>query len=264
MHELITPPIGIKEKHPALKEISPDGFPTTTIVIPDGNVRWATSQGLSSIEGHMAGGNVSLALVQVFVEIPEMQNLLTWGWSHDNWKRSNQETKGVMQVIEKTIQLALPLFEKHQIKFSRLGREEKIRGQFPRLWRTIQEAEEITKNYDRKKFGLLLDFSGDDQDLRMAQKLAEMKGQNPNLIVTEELWHSLRDGYELGFKPADLVIRTSGELRTSGIGWPGERAEFVSIQKNLPEIGEEDIVDALVEYSHRQRRLGGRPQIVTS
>ncbi len=140
MTEIPSPTLDIEDRQPRLKEISSERRPETVLVIPDGNVRWATSNGLSSFEGHIEGGRVMFGLLQVFVEIPETKNLMAWGLSHENWKRPNQEIKGVMKAIEQTIELAMPFFDKHKVRFARLGREDKIRGQFPSLWRTIQEA----------------------------------------------------------------------------------------------------------------------------
>lgn len=264
IHEGISPDLSVEDRYPRLKEAPSASRPKVVFFIPDGNIRWAQRLGIKdTIEGHRAGARKMFGALELITAIPEVETVMTWGYSHDNWNRSNQEIRGIMKVLEETTKKALPIFHEKQIRFKRLGRPEKIRGQFGSLWKTLETAEKETENYTDRRFGLLLDFNGDDQELRMAQQLSEMIRQNPDLVVTEELWNSLRDGWAEGFRPADLVIRTSGELRTSGLGWPGDRAEFVSIPKNLPESENEDFVEAFVEYSQRQRRFGGRPQAIS-
>ncbi len=255
-----SPTLSIEDRYPKLKEAPSASRPKIVFFIPDGNVRWAEGLGFKdSIEGHRAGARKTYGALELFAAIPEIETLMTWGYSHDNKGRPNQEIKGIMKVIEETAKRTLPFFHEQQIRFKRIGRPETIRGQYESLWKTLENAERETEHYTQRRFGLFLDYNGDEQELRMAQQLAERIRQNPNLVVTGDLWNSLRDGWAEGFRPADLVIRTSGELRTSGLGYFGDRAEFVSISKNLPDMENEDVVDALVEYSGRKRRFGGRP-----
>ncbi|KKS11121.1 MAG: Isoprenyl transferase, partial [Parcubacteria group bacterium GW2011_GWB1_41_5] len=68
---------------------------------------------------------------------------------------------------------------------------------------------------------------------------------------------SLRDGNG-EIPPADLVIRTSGEQRLSGLGWLGDYAEFYVIKKLLPDADTQDFIQGILEYSKRERRFGGR------
>jgi undecaprenyl pyrophosphate synthase len=57
--------------------------------------------------------------------------------------------------------------------------------------------------------------------------------------------------------PVDLIIRTSGEQRTSGfMMWRSEYAEMYFTEKNWPAFEVEDLEAALGEYEARQRRFG--------
>lgn len=225
-------------------------------IIPDGNRRWAVEQGMRPEEGMEAGAGAMLRVANFFFNDPEIETLYAWAFSTENWSRPQEQIDAVMQVTESTIKAALPLFEQHQISFKRLGRTERIEREYPSLWQTIQDAEERTKDFKNKKFGLLLDFGGDDQNLRIAQRLKTIILEDPNVEITEDLIASLRDGYEEGFRPADAVARTSGEHRTSGMGWIVEKAEFISIPSYLPEIGEEEGKYIKEEFKRRQIRNG--------
>ena len=58
----------------------------------------------------------------------------------------------------------------------------------------------------------------------------------------------------------DLVIRTSGELRTSNfLIWQAAYAEWYVTPTLWPDFGKEELQAALVEFTHRERRFGGVP-----
>ena len=78
-----------------------------------------------------------------------------------------------------------------------------------------------------------------------------------NKRVDAVLIEKLRDGQGL-IKPADLIIRTSGEQRVSDLGWLSQNSEFYSIKKFLPDTNARDFVMALIDYTKRERRFGAR------
>ena len=55
----------------------------------------------------------------------------------------------------------------------------------------------------------------------------------------------------------DLVIRTSGELRTSNfLPWQIVYSEFIFLDKNWPDFTEEDLDEAIKTYQKRNKRMG--------
>jgi undecaprenyl diphosphate synthase len=117
------------------------------------------------------------------------------------------------------------------------------------LLKTIEEAESKTVLNSRKTLALFLDYG----ERFMLEEFAKARMMEPTL-ETYELLSKINNGLPL----FDMVLRTSGEQRMSGFGPLATLAEFVSIKKNLPEIEDEDIINALKEFSSRQRRFGGR------
>lgn len=64
--------------------------------------------------------------------------------------------------------------------------------------------------------------------------------------------------YTVGIPDPDLLIRTSGELRTSNfLPWQIVYSEFLFIEKNWPEFDEKDLDGAIEEYIKRNRKFGG-------
>lgn len=55
----------------------------------------------------------------------------------------------------------------------------------------------------------------------------------------------------------DLVIRTSGQIRTSGfLPWQTIYSELVFMEKHWPEFTEEDLLNAIKEYQNRTIKKG--------
>ena len=64
--------------------------------------------------------------------------------------------------------------------------------------------------------------------------------------------------YQPDLPDPDLVIRTSGEQRTSGFQlWEGAYSELLFLKKYWPDFEEADVKAVLKEYQRRNRRFGG-------
>ena len=57
----------------------------------------------------------------------------------------------------------------------------------------------------------------------------------------------------------DLIIRTSGEIRTSNcLPWQLAYTEFYFVQKLWPDFTTDDLDLAIEEYNKRNRKFGGK------
>lgn len=244
--------ISVFERFPQLKEIPKEKFPNHVLIIPDGNGRWAQINRKPPIVGHAKG---YLVLKQVMENLQHMpiKIVTVWGFATDNWKRTKEETDNLMELFEKGLKELLPKLLKTNSRFIHLGRKDRIPLY---LKKTIEKAESETEKNNHKILCVAIDFGGEDQELRIMQAVRNFpKDEKINLDVLRKL----RDGHG-EIPPADLIIRTSGEQRTSDIGWLAQNSEFYSIKKLLPQTRIEDFIDALTDYSKRQRRFGARPK----
>lgn len=245
------PPPTIFERFPKLKEIPEGGFPQNILIIPDGNRRFARLNNQNPLQGHIEGTKVTLDILRDLRDLP-IPFVSLWGFSSDNVKRPKDEVEGLMTLFENTIQENIDELKQENARFIHLGNRRILTSS---LLSTIDNAEEQTKNNSGQTLVMLLGFGGRDQEIRQAKRLRDILFMIPETQVTDELWESLRDGKGL-VPPAKLIIRTSGEMRTSNIGWIGADAEFYSIRELFPEIGTEHIVNGIVDFSHRQLRMG--------
>lgn len=240
------------EKFPHLKNIPKEKFPNHLLLIPDGNGRWAKLYHKNITDGHRAGAEVIKNIYNDLWQLP-IKFITIWGFSADNWSRTKEEADGIMKVIDETLKVMLPSAIERNARIVHIGRKDRI-PEF--LRKSFENAEEITKKNTQSYLCLAVDFAGMDQEVRMMKKMVEEKVKD----VTPEVIESHRDTGGL-VPPADLIIRTSGEKRTSDLGWLSMNSELSFISKLLPNTGSKDIVDAIVDYAKRERRFGGRPQV---
>jgi undecaprenyl diphosphate synthase len=242
----------IFEKFPELKGISNEKFPRHVLIIPDGNGRWAKKINSIPIIGHRQGFKVLRGVLENLQELP-IDIVTVWGFAADNWKRTKEEVAELMQLFEEGLNGIVPGLLKNKSKFIHLGRKDRIPFS---LQVAIEKAEKATRNNMGKILCLAIDFGGEDQELRIMQAVRSLP---KNTTIDLNVVRNLRDG-KGEIPPADLIIRTSGENRTSDIGWLGTNSEFYSISKLLPDAGIKDFIKAIIDYSTRERRFGARPK----
>jgi undecaprenyl diphosphate synthase len=219
----------------------------------DGNGRWAQTRGLPRLLGHRRGAK-ALEDAVGYAEAAGVKYLSVYAFSTENWRRSEAEVSGLMLLFERYIKKKLgPLKARHgRMRFA--GRRDRL----PRsLVRTIEEAEESTRNETGIQLILCVDYGG-RQELVDAVKKIVTSGMPPESVTEEALSGFM---YLPDVPEPDLIIRTSGEKRLSNFWlWTGTYSELFFTDALWPDFGKEDLDAALASYAARQRRRGGRPE----
>ncbi len=214
-------------------------------IIPDGNRRWAKKRILEPWKGHEQAINTIQNIMDWCRESSEISVLTMWLFSTENWKRAPQEVKKLMKMLEDYLRKKRKQFIENQTRFLHSGRKDRIPTS---LLEIIEELEKETAEFDGFTLHLALDYGGKDELLRAISKL---KGE-----VTEESLRSALDHPEL--PDIDLIIRTSGEFRTSNFFlWQSTYAEWFFTEKLFPDLTVEDIEVSIDTFKKRKRRFGG-------
>ena len=218
--------------------------------IVDGNRRWAKQHGLPTYEGHLAGHNVlkdiAIATLEAGAEYAS-----AYVFSTENWKRSADEVKRLMGLVLQLVSSDLPEFQKRNIRLRVAGTRE---GLEPRIMKAIDKAEAETAANTSGTLILCFNYGGQLEIVDAVKKVLQAGIAADEL--TEE--HIAEQLYLPDVPPLDLVVRTSGEQRLSNFMlWRSAYSEFLFLEKNWPDMTNDDVAFIMSEYEKRQRRFGG-------
>ncbi|MGB3147583.1 MAG: polyprenyl diphosphate synthase [Paracoccaceae bacterium] len=223
-------------------------------IIMDGNGRWATSRGLPRLVGHRRGANRVRAIVRAAPGLG-IRYLTIFAFSTENWKRSTEEVLGLMALFARYIR-------NEADKLSAAGVRVKFIGSRGRLDPVIQELmagiEAKTAQNDRLVLTIAINYGGRDEISRAARKLAEdvAAGRLDAKDADEAALAARLDTADL--PDPDLIIRTSGETRTSNfLLWQSAYAEYEFTETLWPDFTAEELADIIDKFARRERRYGG-------
>ncbi len=231
-------------------------IPDHIAIIPDGNRRWARARNLSTLEGHKRGFDRTVELGRAARQLG-VHTLTIWGFSTENWDRTPAEISYLMKLYEKLIDNYLKEAKEDGVKIVHLGRRDRLPKN---LIRKLDCAQEETKNNKKYVINLAIDYGGHDEIIRVVKQMMQ-DGVKPD-HVNKKLFEKYLDTKSQPYPYVDLLIRTSGEQRTSGLLlWQMEYAEMYWESDHLPDFNPNKLRDAILDYSRRRRRFGGNDQL---
>ena len=229
--------------------------PEHIAIIMDGNRRWAKENKLPSKFGHKKGAEV-LEKISRYCNKIGIKYLTVYAFSTENWKRAKDEVMSIMILLNAYLDRFIKNADVDNMKIKIIGDLDS--ETVPKKLRDkMHEMEEITKNNTGMIFNIAFNYGGRSEIVRATKKIAE-KVKNGEISINnidEKLFAS--ELYTCNQPDPDLVIRTSNELRTSNfLPWQITYSEFLFLKKYWPDFNENDIDEAIVEYSRRHRRKG--------
>jgi len=232
-----------------------ENLPNHISIIMDGNRRWAKKRMLPVKLGHREGAKTLEKIVRYANKI-EIKYLTVYAFSTENWKRSKEEVDALMNLLKEYLDDYSKRADTENIKINILGDMTAFNEE---LQESINNAMERTRNNTGIVFNICLNYGGRDEMTKAAQKIAQkVKDGKLNVedITEEVITESL---YTANMPDPDLMIRTSGELRTSGfLLWQLAYTEFIFLEKYWPDFKESDLDECIGIYQKRNRKFGGK------
>jgi undecaprenyl diphosphate synthase len=223
--------------------------PDHLAIIMDGNGRWARQRGLPRLAGHRAGTENIRPVLEACVEYG-VKMLTIWAFSTENWGRPKQEVRGLLRILSDTIDRQLSELHANGVRLRHIGRLDRLPR---RLQAKVRDAIALTENNERITLNVAFDYGGRAEILQAVRRIIE-DGIAPEQVDEALLSQYL---YTANLPDPDLVIRTSGEFRTSSFMiWQAAYAEYYITPTYWPDFGKEELYRALLDYSQRERRFG--------
>jgi len=236
----------------------PTRVPTHIAIIMDGNGRWAKARGLPRLAGHRAGTENLRRILAACVEFG-VKILTIWAFSTENWRRPQEEVRGLMDIVEQVIDRELNELHKNGVRLRHIGRLEGISSH---LQQKVRNAIEVTKNNDRLMLNVAFNYGG------KAEILDAIKRMIAEGVRSEEVDENLvaRYLYTAGLPDPDMIIRTGNESRISNFMlWQGAYSEYYFTPVLWPDFDKEELRKALEDYARRERRFGmTTEQVITA
>lgn len=229
-------------------------IPEHVAIIMDGNGRWAKKRLMPRTYGHSAGAKAIEAACENCDEIG-IKYLTVYAFSTENWKRSVEEVSTIMNIFRKYLVDSIERSNRNNMRVRIIGKRE---GLPEDIVKKIEDLEEATAGNTGLQFTVAINYGGRDELVRATKNIA--RDYKDGIITEDDITEDLMSGYldTKEITDPDLLIRTSGELRTSNfLPWQIAYSEFYFTDCMWPDFDMDELVKAVRYYTGRDRRYGG-------
>ncbi len=223
-------------------------------IIMDGNGRWASERGWPRLVGHRKGAERVKQIVDAAPSLG-IRWLTVYAFSTENWKRSTEEVLGLMSIFSRYIEREADRLAAEGVRMRFIGDRAKLD---PKLRRLMDGIEVRTAGFTRLTFTVAINYGGRDEILRATRRVMDkvIAGEILADQVNDEMISAHLDTADL--PDPDLVIRTSGEKRTSNfLAWQAAYSEYEFSETLWPDFTPEHLAAIVARFGNRERRFGG-------
>ena len=238
------------------RDLDPNKMPKHVAIIMDGNRRFAKLQGnIDVIKGHELGVDTLENVLDWSIELG-IEIITVYAFSTENFNRPQNEVEGLMRLFVINFKRLVDheKIHKNEVRVKVVGRTELLPDD---VKEAIDEAEEATKNYNKRFLNLAIGYDGRLEIIDSFKKI--IKDVQEGKITVDDVDEDLvsKNLYTEGIDDPNLIIRTSGEERLSGfLLWQSSYSELYFCETLWPELRKVDFLRAIRSYQARERRFG--------
>ena len=238
------------------RDLDPNKMPKHVAIIMDGNRRFAKLQGnIDVIKGHELGVDTLENVLDWSIELG-IEIITVYAFSTENFNRPQNEVEGLMRLFVINFKRLVDheKIHKNEVRVKVVGRTELLPDD---VKEAITEAEEATKNYNKRFLNLAIGYDGRLEIIDSFKKI--IKDVQEGKITVNDVDEDLvsKNLYTEGIDDPNLIIRTSGEERLSGfLLWQSSYSELYFCETLWPELRKVDFLRAIRSYQARERRFG--------
>ena len=222
-------------------------------IIMDGNGRWAKSKGLMRNIGHKKGAETLLEIAKATKEIG-VKYLTVYAFSTENWKRSDEEVSGLMNLLREYLDKNFEELKKNDVRIVFIGERYMLDADIVAKMENLENQTRLNKSMVLQ---IALSYGSRQEIIAAVQKAATLVSKNDIAVndITEKMFSSLL--YTANVPDPDLVIRTSGEQRISNyLLWQIAYSELSFTDTLWPDFTKEELISIVENFKTRERRYG--------
>lgn len=230
-------------------------LPKHIAIIMDGNRRWARKRMLPVKMGHKEGANTLEKIVRYANKIG-IGYITVYAFSTENWKREKEEVDSLMALLKYYLEDFASKADSENIRVNVIGNLKQLSDE---LQNSIKKVMEKTSSNTGTVFNIALNYGGRDEIVNAVKEISyKVKTDELKIEDIDEVLIS-NSLYTKNIPDPDLMIRTSGEIRTSNfLPWQLVYSEFLFLDKLWPDFTEQDLDNAIEVYSNRNRKFGAK------
>ena len=238
-----------------IQQIKQHPVPKHIAIIMDGNRRFAKSFDLYPEAGHFFGRDKIEDVLEWCFELG-IENLTLYAFSTENFSRSNNEVKALMDLCKNELERAAKdsRIHKNEVRVRVLGNLETLPED---IRSSAQYVVDETKDYDKHSLNIALAYGGREEIINAIQKIAN--DVKTGTIKIEEITESTVSKYLYtnGLPDPDIILRTSGEERISNfLLWQLAYSELYFSDVFWPAFQKRDFLKVIMTCQQRKRRFG--------
>ena len=229
--------------------------PKHIAIIMDGNGRWAKSKHLPRSSGHQRGVQ-SIRKIVKYCEKIGVNTLTLFAFSSENMKRSEEEVSLLFKLFLAVLKSETKKLNDNNIKLKIIG---DLSVFPPEIQSLAEDAEEQLQNNNGLNLVIAANYGGQWDIAEAAKKIAEhaLTGRLNPQDINPALFQKYTSLAK--YPRADLLIRTSGEVRISNfLLWDIAYSELYFCDTLWPDFDEEELSLAIESFHSRDRRFGER------
>jgi len=227
--------------------------PQHIAIIMDGNGRWAKQKKLPRAAGHKRGVETVRTMVQSCINLG-VKYLTLYTFSTENWKRPQQEISTLMRLMVKSLKNETDELNTNNVRITTIGNFESL----PHVvQKELEQAKFKTRDNNALFLNLALSYSGRWDIVEATKKIAQScKKENIEINDIDEILIS-KNLSTADMPDPDLMIRSGGEHRVSNfLIWQIAYSELFVSKVLWPDFNCKNLVEAIEDYQHRERRFG--------
>lgn len=173
-----------------------------------------------------------------------------WVLSTENWlNRDPKEIEHIFNLFRNNKEKLEGLFQKENIKFLHLGRKDRLPKD---LLDMFKDWETKTEGNTRLNLQMCIDYGGRNSIVEAVNRALKDNAKD----LDEDTFAEYLETNDI--PDPDLIIRTAGEKRLSGImPYEGVYSELYFTDTPFPEFDSNEFSLAIFDYSARKRNFGG-------